>query len=54
LDAFGCVRAASPLVMGWPRDAEGLGRWLKIFREHGNPTRELPELVREAPDPAKK
>jgi len=40
--------------MGKPRDADGFERWLRVFREHGKPTRDLPELVREAPDPAKK
>jgi hypothetical protein len=54
IDSFGCVRAATPLLMGKPRDAVGFERWLKVFREHGKPTRDLPELVREAPDPAKK
>jgi hypothetical protein len=54
VDSFGSVRAASPLLMGKPRDEAGFDRWLKVFREHGRPPRELPELVREASEPAKK
>jgi len=47
IDSFGCVRAASPLSAGKPQDEAGFERWLKVFREHGKPARELPELVRE-------
>lgn len=54
VDSFGSVRAASPLLMGKPRDEAGFDRWLKVFREHGRPPRELPELVREAYEPEKK
>ncbi len=49
LDNTGCVRAATPVRGAKLRDEESFLRWLNVFRDHGHPKRELPELVREAP-----
>ena len=49
VDSAGCIRAATPFQGPHPRDEPLLARWLKVFRDHGRPKRELPELVRERP-----
>ena len=48
VDAAGVIRVCQPYVAVGASFEGNLGHWLTVFREHGEPTRNMPQVLRKS------